>query len=63
MGGLSLYHWLIVLFVVVLLFGGRKIPQLMSGLGQGVRMFREGLNGKNTVTGEPTGRVDKEKVV
>jgi sec-independent protein translocase protein TatA len=63
MGELSLYHWLIVLFVVVLLFGGRKIPQLMSGLGQGVRMFREGLNGKNTVTREPTARVEKEKAV
>lgn len=38
--------WEIVLIVavVLLLFGGRKIPELMKGLGQGVRSFKEGLN-------------------
>jgi sec-independent protein translocase protein TatA len=45
-GELSIYHWLIVLFVVILLFGGRKIPELMRGLGEGIRSFREGKSGK-----------------
>lgn len=46
MGELSIYHWLVVLAVLLLLFGGRKIPQLMSSLGHGIRMFEEGLSGK-----------------
>jgi sec-independent protein translocase protein TatA len=60
MGELSLYHWLIVLFIVVLLFGARKIPQLMGGLGQGVRMFREGLSGKNTPPRETITKADEQ---
>lgn len=34
----------LLVVVVVLLFGGRKIPELMKGIGKGVRGFREGLN-------------------
>lgn len=45
--------WQIVLIVlvVILLFGGKKIPELMRGLGKGVREFKDGINpdeeGKN----------------
>lgn len=48
MGEFSIYHWLIVLLVIVILFGGRKIPELMRGFGEGVRVFREGLAGKES---------------
>ncbi|MCM1337841.1 MAG: twin-arginine translocase TatA/TatE family subunit [Candidatus Amulumruptor caecigallinarius] len=34
----------LLVIVVLLLFGGRKIPELMKGLGKGVRSFRDGLN-------------------
>lgn len=34
----------IIALVVLLLFGGRKIPELMKGLGKGVKSFKEGLN-------------------
>ena len=34
---------ILVLLVVVLLFGGRKIPELMKGLGKGVKEFKEGI--------------------
>lgn len=34
----------IIVFVVLLLFGGRKIPELMKGLGKGVRSFKQGMN-------------------
>ena len=34
---------LIIAFIVLLLFGGRKIPELMKGLGKGVRSFKEGM--------------------
>lgn len=37
-------EWIIIALVVLLLFGGKKIPELMKGLGKGVRNFKEGLN-------------------
>ena len=40
-------HWLIILVVVLILFGGRKIPELMRGMGEGVRGFREGMSGNH----------------
>ena len=36
---------LIVLAVIVLLFGGRRIPEVMRGLGEGIRSFKEGMKG------------------
>lgn len=35
---------LIIALVILLLFGGKKIPELMKGLGKGVKSFKEGLN-------------------
>jgi sec-independent protein translocase protein TatA len=37
---------LLITLVVLLLFGGKKIPELMKGLGKGVKSFRDGINGK-----------------
>ncbi len=37
-------EWIIIALVVLLLFGGKKIPELMKGLGKGVRSFKEGVN-------------------
>lgn len=45
MGELSPIHWLVVLAVILLLFGGRKIPELARGLGEGIRSFKEGMSG------------------
>lgn len=36
---------IVIALVAVLLFGGKKIPELMHGIGKGVRSFKEGLNG------------------
>lgn len=41
MGSFSTSHWLIVLAIVVLLFGAKKIPDLAKGLGQGIRNFKK----------------------
>ena len=38
-------EWLLIAVVVLLLFGGKKIPELMKGLGQGIREFKTGMNG------------------
>ena len=44
---------LIIAFVVLLLFGGKKIPELMKGLGKGVKSFKEGMNEVTDMTKEP----------
>ena len=36
---------IIIVLVVLLLFGGKKIPELMKGLGKGVKSFKDGVNG------------------
>jgi sec-independent protein translocase protein TatA len=46
-------HWLIILVVVLILFGGRKIPELMRGLGEGVRGFKEGMHGNSQSSATP----------
>lgn len=46
-------HWLIILVVVLILFGGRKIPELMRGLGEGVRGFKEGMHGASQPSSTP----------
>ena len=37
------WEWIIILIVVLLLFGGKKIPELMRGLGKGVESFKDGI--------------------
>ncbi|MGD0404733.1 MAG: twin-arginine translocase TatA/TatE family subunit [Candidatus Acidiferrales bacterium] len=44
MEALSPFHLLIILAVIVLLFGGKKIPEVMRGLGEGIRNFKEGMH-------------------
>lgn len=34
-----------IVFIVMLLFGGKKIPELMKGIGKGVKSFKDGING------------------
>ena len=37
-------EWVIIALLILLLFGGKKIPELMKGLGQGVKSFKDGVN-------------------
>ena len=49
MGSFSIWHWLIVLAVVLLLFGGRgKISQLMGDFGKGLSAFKKGVSGEGS---------------
>jgi sec-independent protein translocase protein TatA len=43
-GGLGFQEVLIIALIILLLFGGKKIPELMKGLGKGVRSFKDGIN-------------------
>lgn len=66
MGTFSIWHWLIVLVVVLVLFGGRgKISSLMGDVGKGIKSFRTGLKESETAKGEdeaePSKVEDKDK--
>ncbi|MCS7000038.1 MAG: twin-arginine translocase TatA/TatE family subunit [Bacteroidota bacterium] len=39
-------EWLVILLVALLIFGGRKIPELMRGLGAGIREFKQAASGQ-----------------
>lgn len=43
-GGLGMSEILVIALVVLLLFGGKKIPELMKGLGKGIKSFKEGMH-------------------
>ena len=44
LGVVGPWQVVIIALVIILLFGGKKIPELMKGLGKGVKSFKEGLN-------------------
>ena len=48
---------ILIVLLVLLLFGGKKIPELMRGLGKGVKSFKDGMNGVE----EPEIKEEKEK--
>ncbi|HTZ72492.1 MAG TPA: twin-arginine translocase TatA/TatE family subunit [Candidatus Aquilonibacter sp.] len=54
---LSPFHLIVILAVVVLLFGGRKIPEVMRGMGEGIRSFKEGMRGDAGQPGQTTATV------
>jgi len=53
MGEFSIFHWLIVLAIVLIFFGGRRIPEVMKGLGEGIRSFKDGMSGTSTTPQAP----------
>ena len=56
---LGLPEILLIALVVLLLFGGKKIPELMKGLGKGVKSFKDGVNGIENEINAP--RQDKKE--
>nr|MBP7472497.1 twin-arginine translocase TatA/TatE family subunit [Prevotella sp.] len=57
---------IIIAVIILLLFGGKKIPELMKGLGKGVKSFKDGVNGvdineKSSSEKEEKGTVNKEE--
>lgn len=43
---LGTWEIILIALVILLIFGGRKIPELMRGLGKGIKSFKDGMNGK-----------------
>lgn len=61
-------EWIVIALVILLLFGGKKIPELMRGLGKGVKSFKDGvneakdeINKAKDVIDEPAKPADKDK--
>lgn len=50
MFGIGTQEIIFIVLIVLLFFGGKKIPELMKGLGKGVRSFKDGMNGIDTET-------------
>ncbi|WP_259068464.1 twin-arginine translocase TatA/TatE family subunit [Mucilaginibacter sp. X4EP1] len=48
MGLLEPQHIILILLVLVLFFGGKKIPELMKGLGKGMKEFKDASNGESS---------------
>lgn len=52
MGGFSLWHWLIVLVIVVLVFGTKRLKNVGQDLGEAVRGFKKGMEGDEAKSGD-----------
>jgi sec-independent protein translocase protein TatA len=50
MGLLEPMHIILIVFALLLLFGGKKIPELMKGLGRGMKEFKDAQNGESNST-------------
>ncbi len=53
MGSLSIWHWVLVIAVVLLLFGRGKISDLMGDVAQGIKAFKKGMQDDDKVADKP----------
>ena len=53
MGSLSIWHWIVVIAVVLLLFGRGKISELMGDVAQGIKAFKKGMSDDEAAKAEP----------
>ncbi len=56
MFGVGTQEILFIMLIVLLFFGGKKIPELMKGLGKGVKSFKDGMNGTDDSRKEKEGQ-------
>ena len=53
MGSMSIWHWIVVIGVVLLLFGRGKISELMGDVAQGIKAFKKGMSDDDSAKVEP----------
>jgi len=57
------FEIILILVIVLLLFGGKKIPELMKGMGKGIRNFKDGLNtDEDDEEQKDTGKKNNDKI-
>lgn len=59
--GLGTQELLFIALIVLLLFGGKKIPELMKGLGKGVKSFKDGMNGLDDDPKQTADKTEKKE--
>ncbi len=57
MGGFSLWHWIIVLIVVLLLFGRGRVSEIMGDFGKGIKSFKAGLSEDDKPASPPQAQI------
>jgi sec-independent protein translocase protein TatA len=60
LGSLGFWEIFLIVLVIVLLFGGKKIPELMRGVGKGVKSFRQGMSEVEDELKEATKELDSD---
>ncbi len=63
MGSLSIWHWLVVVVVVLLLFGRGKISELMGDMAQGIKAFKKGMSDETEAKVDPAKPADGMKTI
>ena len=61
MGSFSIWHWLIVLVVVLLVFGRGKIPELMGDMAKGIKSFKKGMADEEAADRSQDGRAPRRR--
>ena len=61
LGVIGPWQWVIIALVILLLYGGRKIPELMRGLGKGVKEFKTGMKEAEKEINEIKSDIEKEE--
>jgi sec-independent protein translocase protein TatA len=57
MGGFSLWHWIIVLLIVLVLFGRGRVADIMGEFGKGLKSFKQGMNEEETKPVPPPAQI------
>ena len=60
MGGLSIWHWLIVIAVIALLFGGSRVGNLMGELGKGIKAFKQNMSDADSAKPAPAAKSEPD---
>ena len=61
MGSLSIWHWIVVIVVVLLLFGRGKISELMGDMAQGIKAFKKGMQDDEKTADAPAKSIDHQQ--
>ncbi len=61
LGNLGMGEIIVIALIVLLLFGGKKIPELMKGIGKGVKSFKDGVKGIEEDINNPNSNYNKDE--